>query len=114
MIEKYRKTGIRKPYLVFGLTDETYALLTGYTAPEGMSDQNYYFAFGLLLEKYQFYARKSWDSGIALCWHCGFASCLEKKYHIKHWGKYDFVYGYYADGNIKFYKINPFLHLCVI
>lgn len=52
MIEKYRKTGIRKPYLVFGLTDETYALLTGYKAPEGMSDQNYYFAVTLMNQLY--------------------------------------------------------------
>ena len=28
MIEKFRKTGVAKIYIIFGLTDETYALLT--------------------------------------------------------------------------------------
>ena len=44
MIEKYRGCGIRKLYLIFGLTDETYALLTGYKTPAGLTDQNYYLA----------------------------------------------------------------------
>ncbi|MDD6467349.1 MAG: AzlC family ABC transporter permease [Erysipelotrichaceae bacterium] len=52
MIEKYRGTGIRKLYLIFGLTDETYALLTGYKAPEGFSDKNYYFAVTLMNHLY--------------------------------------------------------------
>lgn len=52
MIEKYRGTGIRKPYLIFGLTDETYALLTGYKAPKGISDPNYYLAVTLLNQIY--------------------------------------------------------------
>lgn len=52
MIEKYRGTGIRKIYLIFGLTDETYALLTGYQTPEGQSDQSYYFTVTLLNQLY--------------------------------------------------------------
>lgn len=52
MIKKYRGTGIRKLYLIFGLTDETYALLTGYKAPEGLSDKNYYLAVTLLNHTY--------------------------------------------------------------
>ena len=52
MLEKYRGTGIRKIYLIFGLTDETYALLTGYKTPEGLSDKNYYFAVTLMNQLY--------------------------------------------------------------
>ncbi|MGM9551016.1 MAG: AzlC family ABC transporter permease [Clostridia bacterium] len=52
MIEKYRKTGIRKLYLIFGLTDETYALLTGYKTPEGLKDKDYYFAVTLMNQAY--------------------------------------------------------------
>lgn len=52
MVEKYRGTGIRKIYLIFGLTDETYALLTGYKTPEGLSDRSYYFAVTLMNQLY--------------------------------------------------------------
>lgn len=52
MIEKYRGAGIRKIYLIFGLTDETYAVLTGYKTPEGLRDQNYYFAVTLMNQLY--------------------------------------------------------------
>lgn len=48
MIEKYKGMGIRKFYLVFGLTDETYALLTGYKTPENMSDKTFYFAITVM------------------------------------------------------------------
>lgn len=52
MIEKYRGTGIRKFYLIFGLTDETYALLTGYKTPDGLRDKDYYFAVTLMNQFY--------------------------------------------------------------
>ena len=52
MISKYRGTGIRKLYLIFGLTDETYALLTGYKTPEGLSDKDYYLAVTLMNQVY--------------------------------------------------------------
>ena len=52
MIEKYRGTGIGKIYLIFGLTDETYALLTGYKTPEGLSDKIYFFAVTLMNHLY--------------------------------------------------------------
>lgn len=52
MVEKYRGTGIKKIYLIFGLTDETYALLTGYAPPEGMNDAEYYFAVTLMDQIY--------------------------------------------------------------
>lgn len=52
MIEKYRGTGIRKFYLIFGLTDETYALLTGYKTPDGLRDKDYYFAVTVMNQVY--------------------------------------------------------------
>ena len=59
MIEKYRETGIRKIYLIFGLTDETYALLTGYKTPEGLPDKSYFFAVTLMNHLY-------WISGCVI------------------------------------------------
>lgn len=35
LLERFRKAGAVKPYLVFGLTDETYGLLTTVAPPEG-------------------------------------------------------------------------------
>lgn len=44
MVEEYRDMGIRKPYLIFGLTDETYSLVCGNPdLPEGVNRKNYYF-----------------------------------------------------------------------
>lgn len=48
MLEKYKGTGKRKPYLIFALTDETYSLVCGDTrkiAPEQRT--NYYFFVSL-------------------------------------------------------------------
>lgn len=59
MIEKYRGTGLRKLYLIFGLTDETYALLTGYKTPSGIKDKDYYLAVTLMNQIY-------WVIGCAL------------------------------------------------
>ncbi|MBQ4051612.1 MAG: AzlC family ABC transporter permease [Oscillospiraceae bacterium] len=53
MLEKYRATGRRKPYLVFALTDETYSLLCGEN-PDIPSEQrvNYYFLVSLFNHLY--------------------------------------------------------------
>ena len=40
MLEHYKGTGRRKPYLIFALTDETYSLVS---APEGRGDLRYCF-----------------------------------------------------------------------
>ncbi len=48
MIEKYRGTGIGKLYLIFGLTDETYAILSCCNPPEGLSNKSYYLAVTLM------------------------------------------------------------------
>lgn len=42
LLEKYRGAGRVKPYLIFGLTDETYALACS-GAPEGLDKRKYYF-----------------------------------------------------------------------
>jgi 4-azaleucine resistance transporter AzlC len=42
LIEKFRGTGAWKPYLVFALTDETYALLSGSEPPDGMKAGDFY------------------------------------------------------------------------
>ncbi len=43
MVERYKKSGAKKPYLIFSLTDETYSLLCDWDIPEG--DDPYTFAF---------------------------------------------------------------------
>ena len=41
MLDKYRDTGKKKPYLIFSLTDETYSLVTQNQPPEGMKRSTY-------------------------------------------------------------------------
>ncbi|MDP4153060.1 MAG: AzlC family ABC transporter permease [Bacillota bacterium] len=48
LIEKFKKVGRKKFYMIFALTDETYALLSSAKAPEGINEQIYYFAIALL------------------------------------------------------------------
>ena len=48
MLEKFRGMGWRKLYMIFSLTDETYALLAGVRVPEGVDEKNFYFAVSLL------------------------------------------------------------------
>lgn len=47
MISRYRSTK-RKWYLIFGLTDETYALLSSDKVPTGVDKSDFYFAVTLL------------------------------------------------------------------
>ena len=49
MLEKYRNTGKMKPYLIFGLTDETFALVVN-DAPAGF-DRNLYFLLVTLFDQ---------------------------------------------------------------
>ena len=42
MLERYQDTRPFKPYLIFGLTDETYALVCN-GAPEDVDEKAYYF-----------------------------------------------------------------------
>ncbi len=53
MLSKYRGTGLRKPYLMFALTDETYSLLCGDTPGiEPEQQKNYYFFVSLFNHSY--------------------------------------------------------------
>ena len=53
MLEKYNKTGLIKPYLIFGLTDETYSLLCTDNINVGISNKNrYYFLVTILNHSY--------------------------------------------------------------
>ena len=51
MLEKYRGMGKVKPYLIFGMTDETYALACS-GAPEGVDARLYYFLITLFDQIY--------------------------------------------------------------
>ena len=48
LLEKFRGMGKRKLYMIFSLTDETYALLAGANPPPGVSPKDFYFAVAVL------------------------------------------------------------------
>ena len=48
MLEKFRGMGVRKLYMIFSLTDETYALLSSARVPERVDPHDYYFAVAVL------------------------------------------------------------------
>lgn len=48
MLEKYRDMGAKKPYLVFGLTDETFSINYASPVPEGV-DQGWFYFFTTIL-----------------------------------------------------------------
>lgn len=53
MLEKFHGMhGFRKFYMMFSLTDETYALLSSAKAPEGVDEHDYYFAVALMNQSY--------------------------------------------------------------
>lgn len=52
MLEKFRGMGWRKLYMIFSLTDETYALLASAQAPAGVEPKRFYFAIALLDHSY--------------------------------------------------------------
>lgn len=47
MVEKYKDTGAKKPYLIFSLTDETYSIVCS-----SEKDSNFYFLVSLLDHSY--------------------------------------------------------------
>ncbi len=52
MIDKYKNTGLKKPYLIFALTDETYSLNCA-TAPEDVENKSlYYFLVSVFNQSY--------------------------------------------------------------
>lgn len=52
MITKYKCTGVRKPYLIHTLSDETYALIVSTEVPEGIDEKEFYFGVTLLDQMY--------------------------------------------------------------
>lgn len=52
LIDTYRGTGKKKPYLIFALTDETYTLVTQNQPPEGMHRHTYCFMVSVLDQIY--------------------------------------------------------------
>ena len=51
MLQRYKGAGRAKPYLIFGLTDETYALVVN-GAPEGTDEKRYYLLVTLFNQIY--------------------------------------------------------------
>lgn len=52
MIDRYRGTGKKKPYLIFSLTDETYSLVCSGDVPEGIDQKKHFFWVSLLDQSY--------------------------------------------------------------
>lgn len=52
MIERYRNTSPYKPYLIFGLTDETYSLVCSGDVPDGVDEKKYFFLLTLMNQCY--------------------------------------------------------------
>ena len=52
MIERYKDTDPYKPYLIFGLTDETYSLVCSGTVPESVDEKQYFFLLTFLNQCY--------------------------------------------------------------
>ena len=52
MLEKFRGMGLRKFYMIFSLTDETYALLSSVRVPAGVEPHSFYFTIALLDHSY--------------------------------------------------------------
>ena len=48
LVDTYKGTGLKKGYLIFGLTDETYSLVTQNQPPDGISPHVYCFLVTLL------------------------------------------------------------------
>jgi 4-azaleucine resistance transporter AzlC len=59
LLRRYSARGLKKFYLIFGLTDETYSLITSTHPPEGADEQSYYLAITALNQSY-------WVTGCAL------------------------------------------------
>jgi 4-azaleucine resistance transporter AzlC len=52
LLKKFKKSGILKPYLIFALTDETYALLTSVKEDPTLKKHYYYLYLSLLNQSY--------------------------------------------------------------
>jgi len=59
LLTRYKANGLKKFYLIFGLTDETYSLITSTQAPDHAHEQDYYLAITAFNQSY-------WVLGCAL------------------------------------------------
>lgn len=59
MLEKFKETGSKKPYMIFSLTDETYSLLCSVNPPDGVDKKTYFFMIAFMNHLY-------WIAGSAL------------------------------------------------
>mgnify|MGYP000799873969 FL=1 len=59
MLKPFERMGKRKPYMIFSLTDETYSLLCGVSAPQGIDPDWFLFFISLLDQLY-------WIIGLSL------------------------------------------------
>ena len=72
MLERYKGAGRLKPYLIFGLTDETFSILSTMEAPEGVEARWFHFFVTLLNHGY-------WVAGSVLGSILGAALCFNTK-----------------------------------
>ena len=52
LLDKYKGAGILKPYMIFGLTDETYSLVCSTELPDDIHHKRYYFFLTALNHSY--------------------------------------------------------------
>ena len=52
MVDRYKDAGKYKPYMIFGLTDETYSLLCNGKTPEGTDPAYYRFLVSIFNQSY--------------------------------------------------------------
>lgn len=52
MLEEYKDTGAKKPYLIFALTDETFSLVCSPNLPEEVNKKDYYFHVSIFNQCY--------------------------------------------------------------
>lgn len=52
MVDRYKGAGIKKPYMIFALTDETYSLVCTGETPDGIEPSKYQFLVSLFNQSY--------------------------------------------------------------
>ncbi|MEJ1297363.1 MAG: AzlC family ABC transporter permease [Candidatus Sedimenticola sp. (ex Thyasira tokunagai)] len=52
LLQRYRSQGLRRFYLIFGLTDETYSLITSTQLPHSEDEQSYYLLLTAMNQAY--------------------------------------------------------------
>lgn len=52
LLDKYKGAGLRKPYMIFGLTDETYSIVCSAELEDDINPKNYYFFLTALNHSY--------------------------------------------------------------